>query len=71
MNLEPSFILANGQRRDVKLPCTVAEFVAACGLKPTQVVVEQNGEVLARGDLPNRQLKHGDRLELIVPVAGG
>ena len=42
-----------------------------CGWRPTQVVVEYNGHVLPRSDLVNAELQDGDRLEIIVPVAGG
>jgi thiamine biosynthesis protein ThiS len=35
------------------------------------VVVERNGDVLARGELRTLMLANGDRLEVIVPVAGG
>ena len=65
------FIVANGTPRELKLPCTIAEFLISCGFKSTQVVVEHNGTVLARSDLPGVVLKAGDRLEVIVPVAGG
>lgn len=64
-------VVANGQRHEMNLPCSVADFVGGCGWKTTQVVVEHNGNVLGRGDLGQVMLKDGDRLEIIVPVAGG
>ena len=64
-------IEANGILRSVQTPCSVADFVAGCGYKSTQVVVEHNGNVLARNELAHTMLKDGDRLEVIVPVAGG
>ena len=39
--------------------------------KPTQVVVEYNGQVLGRAELTETMLKDGDSLEVIVAVAGG
>lgn len=71
MKSERTAVVANGQRQEVKLPCSVADFLGSCGWKATQVVVEHNGNVLARGDLGQVILKDGDRLEIIVPVAGG
>lgn len=64
-------IVANGEERRVKSPCSIADFLGMCGWKPTQVVVEYNGNVLPKPDLGTKQLKDGDHLEIIVPVAGG
>jgi thiamine biosynthesis protein ThiS len=71
MKPEPVTILANGKHEQVEMPCTVAEFVAAHGWKPTQVVVECNERVLGRNELGSVMLGDGDQLEVIVPVAGG
>jgi thiamine biosynthesis protein ThiS len=71
MKSERTTIVANGQRQEVKLPCSVADFLGTCGWKATQVVVDHNGTVLSRGELGKVLLKDGDRLEIIVPVAGG
>jgi sulfur carrier protein len=64
-------ILINGQSRSVRLPCTIAQLLEQSGLKTTQVVVERNGVVLPRRELTELSLGEGDRLEVIVPVAGG
>jgi len=64
-------VIANGQPREVELPCTVAQFLAQCGWKPTQVVVECNGNILPRSELATRSVQDNDRLEIIIPVAGG
>jgi thiamine biosynthesis protein ThiS len=71
MKCEGTSIVANGQRQEVMLPCSVADFLGSCGWKATQVVVEHNGNVLGRGELSQIILRDGDRLEIIVPVAGG
>jgi len=71
MKSEETSIMANGQRREVNLPCSVADFLGSCGWKATQVVVEHNGNVLGRGELSQIMLGDGDRLEIIIPVAGG
>ena len=71
MRSESASIVANGQRQEVKLPCSVADFVQGCGWKTTQVVVEHNGNVVGREALGLVMLGDGDQLEIIVPVAGG
>ncbi|HUJ09959.1 MAG TPA: sulfur carrier protein ThiS [Verrucomicrobiae bacterium] len=71
MKSERASIRANGLRQEVDLPCSVADFLASYGWKTTQVVVERNGDVLSRAELGNVMLSDGDRLEIIVPVAGG
>ena len=64
-------ITVNGRKELISLPCTVTQVLAKVGLKTTQVVVEQNGTVLSRALLSQTFLDDGDRLEVIVPVAGG
>jgi thiamine biosynthesis protein ThiS len=71
MKPEHATILANGKEEQIQLPCSVAEFVTACGWKATQVVAEYNGHVLSRDEVGGVMLGNGDRLEVIVPVAGG
>ena len=71
MKPERVAILANGQKQEVSLPCSVADFVQGCGWKTTQVVVEHNGVVVGREELGRVMLQDGDQLEIIVPVAGG
>ena len=64
-------IQVNGNSQVVRLPCSVAQLLHQAGLKTTQVVVEYNGSVLPKTSLTERYLEEGDRLEVIVPVAGG
>ncbi len=64
-------IVANGEERTVPALSSITDFLGICGWKATQVVVEYNGEVLSRTDLAKVHLAEGDRLEIIVPVAGG
>ena len=71
MKVKRATITANGQRKDIELPCTVADFVRSCGFTPGQVVVEYNGNVLRRNEMESANLKDGDSLEVIAPVAGG
>ena len=71
MKSELATIIANGQQKQIKLPCSVEGFLRLCGWRPTQVVVEHNGAVLSRKTVASVQLQDGDRLEIIQPVAGG
>jgi thiamine biosynthesis protein ThiS len=64
-------IVANGKPLEIALPCSVTDFLAERNLKPTQVVVEYNGEALLRDQFEQVQLREGDRLEVVLPVAGG
>jgi thiamine biosynthesis protein ThiS len=64
-------ILVNGKPFAVALPCSVGQFIERNGWKPTQVVVEHNGQVAPRGQVGVVFLSEGDRLEVILPVAGG
>jgi sulfur carrier protein len=71
MKSEPLKLVVNGEPQELQQPCTVAEFLAARGWKPSQVVVEYNGNVLPRNKMETHGLQSGDRLEIIIPVAGG
>ena len=64
-------VIANGQPIDIRLPCSIEEFLVAQHLLPRSVVVEHNGEAVAPSEFPQRQLRAGDRLEIVKIVAGG
>ena len=64
-------VTANGKPIATKLPCTLEEFLATQKLLPRSVVVEHNGEAVAPSEFSRRQLKAGDRLEIVKIVAGG
>jgi thiamine biosynthesis protein ThiS len=64
-------VTTNGQQVAADLPCTIEEFLIAQGLLPRSVVVEHNGEAIAPSEFAKRQLKAGDRLEIVKIVAGG
>jgi thiamine biosynthesis protein ThiS len=65
------FIIANGKRLEVALPCSVEALLIAQQLFPRSVVVEHNGEAVAPSEFRLRQVNTGDRLEIIKIVAGG
>ena len=64
-------IIANGQLIPANLPCSLEEFLVTQKLLPRSVVVEHNGEAVAPSEFFRRQLKVGDRLEIVEIVAGG
>lgn len=64
-------IIANGQSIEADLPCSIEKFLVAQRLLPRSVVVEHNGEAVAPSEFSHRQLKAGDRLEIVKIVAGG
>jgi len=68
---EGAFVIANGQRIQSSLPCSIAEFLVAQSLLPRSVVVEHNGEAVAPSEFTRRQVRPGDRLEIVTIVAGG
>ena len=64
-------VIANGRETAAALPCTIEQFLVAQGLPPRSVVVEHNGEAVAPSEFSRRQLKAGDRVEVVRIVAGG
>jgi len=68
---EGSFVTANGQRIECSLPCSLTEFLVTQQLLPRSVVVEHNGQAVAPSEFAERQLRAGDRLEIVKIVAGG
>ena len=64
-------VIANGRPVAAALPCSIEEFLIARQLLPRSVVVEHNGEAVAPSEFARRQLKAGDRLEIVKIVAGG
>jgi thiamine biosynthesis protein ThiS len=64
-------VTANDKQIETNLPCSIEEFLIAQGLLPRSVVVEHNGQAVAPSEFSIRQLKAGDRLEIVKIVAGG
>jgi sulfur carrier protein len=69
--MDTAFVIANGQRVERALPCSLEEFLVGQHLLPRSVVVEHNGEAVAPSEFRLRQLHPGDRLEVVKVVAGG
>jgi sulfur carrier protein len=64
-------ITANGDAVEVDDGATVDDLLRQLGLGGKWVLVERNGEPVARRDLATTALAAGDRLELVRAVAGG
>jgi sulfur carrier protein len=61
----------NGDAREVPGGLTVGALLAHLGLDPRGVVVERNGVILRRDDLPRAGVEPGDAYELVHFVGGG
>ncbi len=64
-------VLANGRSVRARLPCSIEAFLIAQQLPPRSVVVEHNGEAVAPSQFAARDVRGGDRLEIVRIVAGG
>jgi thiamine biosynthesis protein ThiS len=64
-------VIANGQLVTVELPCRIEAFLRTQNLLPRSVVVEQNGEAVAPSEFAGREVRDGDRFEIVQIVAGG
>ena len=58
-------VIANGNPVAAELPCSLNDFLVAQNLLPRSVVVEHNGEAVAPSEFPQRQIRAGDRLEIV------
>jgi len=64
-------LTVNGTDRDVEAGVTVAALLATLALRRDGVAVALNDDVVPRAEHATRTLNDGDRLEIIVAVAGG
>jgi sulfur carrier protein len=64
-------VTINGDQRQVKPEQTLAQYLQTLRLEPRMVVVERNGEIVARDRLGETLLLAGDRLEIVQMMAGG
>ena len=64
-------VIANGREVQANLPCSLEQFLVEQKLLPRSVVVELNGEAVTPSEFSQRQIKDGDRLEIVKIVAGG
>jgi sulfur carrier protein len=64
-------VVANGEPVEMAAGATVEDLLTSLGLGGRWVLVERNGEPVARTDLASTPLVEGDRIELVRAVAGG
>ncbi len=64
-------VTINGDERDIATDTTIASFLAERNLKPQMVVIEYNGEILARDRYQSTTIEDGDTLEIVQMMAGG
>ena len=64
-------ITVNGEPRQVEEPLTISYLLARFGIHERMVVVEYNGEIVARASLSDIVLSAADRLEIVQMMAGG
>ena len=61
----------NGEPRDVPDGATIAELLAELELRTDGLALALNEDVVPRTEHTVRRLRDGDRVEIIVAVAGG
>ncbi|MBV8385586.1 MAG: sulfur carrier protein ThiS [Acidimicrobiia bacterium] len=64
-------VVANGKAVELDDGATLSDLLGRLGLGAKWVVVERNGEPVARRETATTVLSDGDRLELVRAVAGG
>ena len=69
--MKNNHVIANGKEIEAGVPCSIEEFLVSQQLLPRSVVVEHNGQAVAPSEFGRRQLRAGDRLEIVKIVAGG
>jgi thiamine biosynthesis protein ThiS len=71
---EPLKVQINGQPRsmaELTAGVSLADLLAALGLKADRIAVELNGEIAPRTTWAETTVKDGDRLEVVHFVGGG
>lgn len=65
-------IVVNGEARDLAEDASVADALAAAGVRAEQrVAVARNGAIVPRAAWAGTALAEGDRLEVVAPIQGG
>jgi sulfur carrier protein len=64
-------LTVNGTEHDVAAGATVAALLRTLDLRSDGIAVALNDDVVPRAEHATRTLHDGDRLEIIVAVAGG
>ena len=64
-------IKINGEPQEVEQGINLSKLVATLGLKPEQIAIELNQNVVRRADWPNTLLRPDDNIEIVHFVGGG
>jgi sulfur carrier protein len=64
-------IQVNGERRDCRSGLTVGDLLRELDIKTERVAVELNLEIVDRKEFEFRDLKEGDRVEILSFIGGG
>lgn len=64
-------ITVNGESKHCQPEMSLPDFLTQAGLNPKLIVVEYNGEILARSLWQSTCLQPEDRLEIVTIVGGG
>ena len=69
--LEPISLRLNGEQRSCPGGLNLQAVLEHFGYRPELVVVEFNGEILARRHWPQQPVRQADALEVVTIVGGG
>lgn len=61
----------NGEQREAPQGATVADLLRELKIRPDRVAVEINLDILDRQEYERRNLREGDRVEIISFIGGG
>lgn len=64
-------IQVNGEPREVTADISLPELVESLELKPEQIAIELNQNVVRRAAWPATTLQEGDKIEIVHFVGGG
>jgi thiamine biosynthesis protein ThiS len=65
------YLRVNGERREVADELSLQALVKSLQLKPEQIAIELNHQVVRRGEWPTTVLKEDDSIEIVHFVGGG
>lgn len=63
--------LINGERQRLPAAATLADLVAARGLRGRKIAVEVNRRIVPKSALAETPLREGDIVEIVAAVGGG
>jgi sulfur carrier protein len=67
----PRNITLNGKPKEIEGEPTITELLQTLAVRPEQVAVAVNGEVVPRGEWPGVRINGGDTVEVVRAVGGG